>query len=66
LLEDRVRSKPGGFEPQLLAQSGVETEGEEGYEDMGFDAVLVTVEDRTQAEICFEILKASSICVSKM
>ena len=52
LLEDRARREPGGFEPQLLAQSSVETKGQEGDEDMGFDAVLVTVEDRTQGEIC--------------
>jgi len=54
LLEDRARREPGGFEPQLVTQSSVETKGQECDEDMGFDAVLVTVEERTQGEIAFE------------
>ncbi len=57
---------PGGFEPQLLAQSSVETKGQESDEDMGFDAVLVTVEDRTQAEICFDHLHAVGTLVPRV
>ena len=46
LLEDRARGETGGFEPQLLTQGGVETKGQEGHENMGFNAVLLAVKDR--------------------
>ena len=57
LLEDRARREPGSFEPQLVTQSRVETKGQEGDEDMGFDAILLTVEDRPQGEIAFEVFE---------
>ena len=66
LLEDRARSEPRGFEPQLVAQSSVETKGHESNEDMGFDAVLVTVEIGRRERSPLRFLKASSICVSNM
>ena len=49
--------RPGGQRLEPGAQRDVEAIGQEGDEDVRFDAVLKLMEDRTELQIIFEVLE---------
>ena len=50
-------SEAGSEVAQARLQSGVQSEGDEADEDVGFRAILELVVDRTDAQIAFEVAK---------
>ena len=59
------RSGPGRGRA-AAGQGDVQAVGQEGDEDVGFDAVIELMEDRPDARSPLRFLNASSICVSEI
>jgi hypothetical protein len=57
LVEDGPRREAGGQRLELGAQRDVKAVGQEGDEDVGFDAVLKLMVDRAELQVVLEILE---------
>jgi hypothetical protein len=58
LFERASRGQAGSQGVQAAAQSDVQAVGEKGDEDVGFDPLLVLVEDRSDGEVALEVLES--------